>query len=260
MKAKAILPSPAAEIVTRDSKRPMRTRTLPFARPDITEAEIAAVTRVMRSGWLTSGPETLKFEEEFGAAVGARFAVAVNSATSALHLGTTEWNLKPGDAVLVPSITFTATAEVVTYSGAVPVIVDVDRSEYMMNPEVLEQFVSRECRVKGGNLVHKKSGAVIRGMIPVHLGGRPAPMKELLAFAKDHQLRSMEDAAHAFPCRYNKRPVGSISETTAFSFYATKNLTTGEGGMLTTNNATLAKRARMMRLHGIKGQTYGRKR
>lgn len=238
----------------------IRPRILPFARPDITEEEITAVTRVLRSGWLTAGPETAAFEEEFARAVGADHAIAVNSATAALHLGMIAWNLGPDDAVIVPSITFTATAEVVTYSGALPLVVDVSRGEYLLDAGILSDFVSRQCTTKNGTLMHKKTGRRIRGMVPVHLAGRPCEMKALRRFAREHRIEIMEDAAHAYPCRYEDEIIGSTSPLAAFSFYATKNLTTGEGGMLTLSSARLAKKLRMVRLHGIKGQTYGRKR
>ncbi|MCR9141951.1 MAG: DegT/DnrJ/EryC1/StrS family aminotransferase [bacterium] len=241
-------------------RRRLRTRKLHFARPDIGREEIQAVTRVLKSGWLTSGPETLQFEQEFARAVGAAEAVAVNSCTAALHLALAGWNLGPDDAVLVPALTFTASAEIVEYSGSLPIILDVNRETYLMDAEIVEDFIRKSCDYKKGALIHRASKKRIRAILPVHLGGRPCEMDELLALAKRYRLKVLEDAAHAFPATYNSRPIGAIGDATAFSFYATKNLTTGEGGMLTTNNKRLADRARRMRLHGIKGQTYGRKR
>lgn len=256
---KAAIPAGQQHAAPKQGLR-IRPRILPFARPDITEEEITAVTRVLRSGWLTAGPETAAFEQEFAGATGAEHAIAVNSATAALHLGMIAWNLGPQDAVIVPAITFTATAEVVTYSGALPLVVDVSRSEYLLDADILSDFVSRECVRRGGFLHHKKTGRTIRGMVAVHLAGRPCEMRSLRSFAREHRIEIMEDAAHAFPCRYEKEIVGSTSPLAAFSFYATKNLTTGEGGMLTLQSARLAKKLRMVRLHGIKGQTYGRRR
>ncbi len=241
-------------------RRRLRTRKLHFARPDIGAAEVAAVTRVLKSGWLTSGPETLQFEAEFAEAVGAAEAVAVNSCTAALHLALAAWQLGPDDAVLVPALTFTASAEIVEYSGSLPLILDVNRDSYLMDAEIIEAFIAKDCAYKNGKLVHRPSKKRIRAILPVHLGGRPCEMDELRALAKRYRLKILEDAAHAFPAAYDERQIGGIGDATAFSFYATKNLTTGEGGMLTTNDKSLADRVRRMRLHGIKGQTYGRKR
>ncbi len=242
------------------SRTKVRAETLPFARPDISHEEIDAVMQVMKSGWLTSGPQVQLFEEEFAKRVGAPHAIALNSATAALHLGMIAWNLTDQDAVIVPSITFTATAEVITYSGALPIILDVDRENYLLSPAILLDFLENKCVRKGSHVIHKESKRIVRGMIPVHLAGRPCEMDELQAIADSYGLRIIEDAAHAFPCSYKSKMVGSLSELTAFSFYATKNITTGEGGMLTTSNDALARRLRRVRLHGIKGQTYGRKR
>ena len=240
--------------------RRVRTKKLPFARPDITREEMDAVQRVLASGWLTSGPEVEKFEREFAARVGARHALAVNSATAALHLGLIAHNIGADDAVLIPSITFTATAEIVTYSGALPLILDVDRKDYLLSPRLIADFIHTQCHVKAGVLVHTNSNRNIRAMIPVHLGGRPCDLGGLKELADRYRLHIVEDAAHAFPAAYEDKMIGAVSEITAFSFYATKNLATGEGGMLTTDDAKIAERLRKVRLHGIQGQTYGRKR
>ncbi|MEQ9363062.1 MAG: DegT/DnrJ/EryC1/StrS aminotransferase family protein, partial [Leptospirales bacterium] len=228
-------------------RRRLRTRKLHFARPDIGREEIQAVTRVLKSGWLTSGPETLQFEQEFAAAVGTSEAVAVNSCTAALHLALAGWKLGPDDAVIVPALTFTASAEIVEYSGSLPIILDVNRDTYLMDAGIIETFIQRSCRYANGALIHRPSKKRIRAILPVHLGGRPCEMKALLALAKRYRLKVLEDAAHAFPAACDDRPIGGIGDATAFSFYATKNLTTGEGGMLTTNNKSLADRARRMR-------------
>lgn len=244
-------------------RRKLRRRKLHFARPDIGREEIQAVTRVLKSGWLTSGPETLAFEQEFAAAVRAGseiHAIAVNSCTAALHLALAAWDLGPDDAVLVPALTFTATAEIVEYSGSLPIILDVNPETYLMDADIIEDFIRKFCTYKNKTLVHRPSGKKIRVILPVHLGGRPCEMDALLKLAKRYGLKVLEDAAHAFPTAYNGRAIGALGDATAFSFYATKNLTTGEGGMLTTSNKRLAERIRRMRLHGIKGQTYGRKR
>ena len=249
---------------TATSQSPMRLITsknpLPFARPDITEEEIQAVERVLRSGWLTSGPEVEKFEKEFAKAVSSRHAVAVNSATAALHLGLETYGIGPEDAVIVPAITFTATAEVAEYNNTLPIILDVSSEDYLLDPEIINRFIQNECKYTNRGLLHNRTGRIIRAMLPVHLGGKPCNMDSLKQIAGENNLRIIEDAAHAFPSSYKNKKIGSIGDITAFSFYATKNLTTGEGGMLTTNNGKIAEHLRRIRLHGIKGQTYGRKR
>ena len=162
--------------------------------------------------------------------------------------------------MIVPAITFTSSAEVAVNCGALPVILDVDRDSYLLTPEIVREFIEKECGEKAGWLVHNPSKRRIRAMVPVHYGGRTCDMSGLQKIASEHDLRIVEDAAHSFPSVHDSRPVGSLGELAAFSFYATKNLTTGEGGMLTTDNLWLADRLRRMRVHGIMGQTYGRKR
>lgn len=213
----------------------MTQREIPFHRADVGEDEIAAVSEVIRSGWLTMGAKTIEFERAFARYVGASEAVAVSSCTAALHLCLDAIGLQSGDEVLVPTNTFTATAEVVTYMGARPVLVDIDPRTLNLDPIDARRRLSSRTRA----------------IIPVHLGGHPCELTEIHSFAKQHNLRVIEDAAHALPSSYRGRFIGSVSEFTAFSFYATKTLTTGEGGMITTENTEAASRIRMMRLHGI---------
>ena len=222
----------------------MRTRGtfLPFALPDVGDAEIAEVASVIRSGWLTTGSKATQFEHEFAAAVGAKHAVAVNSCTAAMHLALEAIRLQAGDEVIVPTYTFAATAEVVRYFGARPVLVDVDPASLCLDPARVEAAVTPRTRA----------------IIPVHLGGRCAEMDELLAIAARSDLCVIEDAAHAFPAKYKGRMVGSRSPFTCFSFYATKTLTTGEGGMICTENEKWADRCRVMCLHGISRDAWKR--
>lgn len=213
----------------------MRQTFLPFALPHITAAEIDEVVDTLRSGWLTTGQKTKRFEREFAACVEAPYAVAVNSATAAMHLALDAIGLQPGDEVIVPVYTFTATAEVVAYFHARPVFADVDPLTCNLDAEQLAGLITPRTRA----------------MIVVHMAGLPAEMDTILAIAKAHNIVVIEDAAHAFPAHYRGRVVGSIADLTAFSFYATKTLSTGEGGMLTTANQHYAERAAMMSLHGI---------
>src|SRR2546421_1172177 len=225
-----------------NDRRVGRKKFLPFALPHITQAEIDEVVDTLRSGWLTTGPKTKRFEREFAERIGAPYAVAVNSATAAMHLALDAIGLQPGDEVLVPVYTFTATAEVVTYFGARPVFVDVDPVTCNLDPTQLEKHIT----------------ARTRAIMVVHIAGLPAELDAIHAIAKAHKLPVIEDAAHAFPAQYRGRMIGTISDLTAFSFYVTKTLATGEGGMLTTANPEYAERAAMMALHGISRDAWKR--
>jgi len=208
---------------------------VPFHRSDMGEEEVQAVTDVIRSGWLTTGEKTAQFEREFAQYVGASHAVAVSSCTAALHLSLDAIGLRRGDEVLAPTNTFTATAEVATYMGAKPVLVDIDSRTLNLCVKDAERKITPRTRA----------------IIPVHVAGLPCDLDDIHALAETHNLRVIEDAAHALPSSYRDRQIGAISELTAFSFYATKTLNTGEGGMVTTDNETCAQRIRTMRLHGI---------
>lgn len=217
------------------NNRPSRTTFLPFALPHITQAEIDEVVDTLRSGWLTTGPKTKQFESEFAKHVHAPYALAVNSATAAMHLALDAIGLQHDDEVIVPVYTFTATSEVVVYFRARPVFVDVDPITCNLDPAQLEKSITPRTRA----------------IMVVHIAGLPAEMDTINAIAQAYNLPVIEDAAHAFPAKYRGRMIGSISDLTAFSFYATKTLATGEGGMLTTANPSYAERAAMMTLHGI---------
>lgn len=208
---------------------------IPFHAAAVGEEEVSAVADAMRSGWLTMGPRTMEFENNFAEYVGAKHAVAVSSCTAALHLAYDAIGLKAEDEMLVPSITFAATAEAVIYFGARPVIVDVD-------PLTLNISVQ--------DLVRKITPRT-KAIVPVHYAGQPCDMEEIRELAARHNLRVIEDAAHAVPASYRGTRVGAISEITCFSFYATKTLATGEGGMVTTDDEEIANRVRLMRSHGI---------
>lgn len=215
---------------------------IPFHRPSIGQEEIDAVNQVLHSRWLTTGPAAIEFEKEFAAYIGCKHALALNSGTAALQLALDAIGLRSGDEVLIPAYTFTATAEVVTYFGARPVLCDSVEGGFNLDPEDAERRISERTRA----------------IIPVHIAGEPCRMDALQALAKRHNLSVIEDAAHALPAAFNGRRVGTISELTAYSFYATKTLTTGEGGMLATDNDAYAERAAVMRLHGIAGDAWKR--
>ncbi len=220
----------------------MRSEFLPFFKPLIGDAEINEVVETLRSGWLTTGPRTKRFEEEFADFVGAKYAIAVNSATAALHLGLDAVGVRAGDEVLVPTYTFAATAEVVLYFGATPVLVDCAPGEFNLDLEQLESRITPRTKA----------------IIPVDIAGETPDMDVLMDIAARYNLKVVEDAAHSIPAKYKGRWVGTLADLTAFSFYANKNITTGEGGMLTTDNEEYADRARIMSLHGISKDAWKR--
>jgi perosamine synthetase len=218
------------------------TKFLAFHLPLIEEEEIQAVTEVLRSGWLTTGPKVKQFERDFGKFIGARHAVAVNSGTAALHLALEAIGLGEGDEVIVPTLTFAATAEAVLYFKAKPVLVDSTPDTFNMDPDEVVRAISPRTKA----------------IIPVHFGGHPCEMARLLEIARHHGLKVIEDAAHALPARYRGKTVGTLGDITCFSFYATKTITTGEGGMATTGNDEYAERMRIMSLHGISKDAWKR--
>jgi len=219
-----------------------KVEPIPFHKPAVGEAEIAAVVETLRSGWLTMGPKTQEFERQFAEFVGARFAVAVSSCTAELHLALDALGVGPGDEVLVPSLTFASTAAVVVHTGATPRLVDCEPDTLNLSPA----DAARRC------------GARTKAILPVHMAGHPCDMKAVRDIAAEHGLKVVEDAAHALPAAYGGRPIGSLSPATAFSFYATKNLTTGEGGMVTSNDADLVETMRRRRLHGMTRDAWRR--
>ncbi len=221
---------------------------IPFALPDIGDAEIGAVVEALRSGWITTGPRARQFEEEFAAAVGAGHALAVNSATSGLHLSLEACGVSSDDAVIVPTVTFAASAETVRYLGAHPVLADVDPATGLMTADHCREAIGRA----------GEAGWRVAAVMPVHLGGQACDMDGLLGVSAAAGARVVEDAAHAFPASHRNRPIGSIGDFTVFSFYATKTLTTGEGGMITTADADAVGRMKVMRLHGIDRDAWDR--
>ncbi len=215
---------------------------LPFHVPLIEEDDISAVREVMESRWITTGPKSVQFEQEFARFIGVRHAVAVNSGTAALHVAFEAIGLGEGDEVLVPTLTFAATAEAVTYCKARPVLVDSEPDTFNLDPGLVERAITPRTRA----------------IVPVHFAGHPCDMTRLLKIAREHGLKVIEDAAHALSARYRGKMVGTLGDMTCFSFYATKNITTGEGGMTTTDKDEWADRMRIMRLHGISKDAWKR--
>ncbi|MCL6264087.1 DegT/DnrJ/EryC1/StrS family aminotransferase [Craterilacuibacter sp. RT1T] len=217
---------------------------LPFALPDIGEEEINEVVDTLRSGWVTTGPKTKQFEADFAAFLGDGVeAIAVNSATSGLHLALEALGVGPGDEVIVPTYTFTATAEVVRYLGADPVFIDVDPATLNMTAEGLRAAITPKTKV----------------VMPVHFAGLACDMDAIIALAREHGIKVVEDAAHALPTLYKGRLIGTLdSDVTVFSFYANKTMTTGEGGMVVSKNKDLIARCKVMRLHGISRDAFDR--
>jgi dTDP-4-amino-4,6-dideoxygalactose transaminase len=219
-----------------------RTEFLPFHRPWIDDEEIAEVVDTLRSGWLTLGPKTQRFEADFARYVGARHAIAVNSATAGLHLALDVAGIGPGDEVITSPYTFTATAATVLHVGARPVLADILPDTLGLDPAEVEQRITPRTRA----------------IVPVHMAGLPCDLEPLRVLADRHGLLVIEDAAHALPARYRGRMIGTLGDLTVFSFYAGKNITTGEGGMVTTERDDFAERLRTRRLHGISRDAWKR--
>jgi perosamine synthetase len=215
---------------------------VPYCLPSIGDEEIAEVAQTLRSGWLTTGAKVRQFEEAFAGRIGARHAVAVNSCTAALHLALEALGVGSGDEVVVPTYTFAATGEVVTYLGARPVLADCSPDGYNVTASAIEPLLTPRTRA----------------IVPVHIAGEACEMDAILDLARGRGIGVVEDAAHALPASYKGRTVGTLAEVAAFSFYATKTMTTGEGGMVTTESDDRAARIRSMSLHGLTRNAWDR--
>lgn len=215
---------------------------LPFALPDIGQEEIDEVVATLRSGWLTGGPRVRAFEEAFRRVTGASHAVALSSCTAGLHLALLAAGIGPGDEVITTPLTFAATVNVILHVGATPVLADIREDDCNIDPAEVERRITSRTRA----------------LMPVHYGGQPCRIDELLALARRHGLRLIEDAAHALGACYRGRPVGALSDAAVFSFYPIKAITTGQGGMLTTDDGELAERARLLSLHGLSKTAWDR--
>jgi perosamine synthetase len=234
---------------------------VPYFRPSISEQEIEAVVACLRSGWLTTGPRVAQFEQEFAEAVRGKHAIAVNSCTAALHLAVEALGLQPGQAVLVPTLTFASTAEIVRYQGAIPILVDCDPVTLNMD---LDDAADKLRRLRDGRLPFADPVRAT-GIIPVHVGGVMMDMPRVRKFAQQHGLWVIEDAAHAFPAALRRDAESpwqycgeNTSSVTCYSFYSNKTITTGEGGMAVTDDPRLAERMRQMSLHGLSNDAWNR--
>jgi dTDP-4-amino-4,6-dideoxygalactose transaminase len=237
-------------LVSEFPQLPLRETFLPFAVPSIGDEEIAEVIDSLRSGWITSGPKVKRFETEFAEYIGCNHAIAVNSCTAALHIALTALGIGPGDEVILPTLTFCSTANVVVHVGARPVLVDVGTDFNLSTEEVLRAITPRT-----------------KAVIPVHYSGQPCDLAAVYDIARTHRLAVIEDAAHAVGAEYGGRKIGASSPTqipgsanhvVCFSFYATKNLATGEGGMIATADTELAERMRLLTLHGMNRDAWKR--
>lgn len=215
---------------------------LPYSQPLIDEQEIKEVVDTLKSGWLSTGPKTLKFEKLIAAYAEAKYAIALNSCTAGLHLSLIALGIGEGDEVITTPFTFASTANVIVHVGAKPVFVDIKKDTYNIAPEKVKRAIT----------------AKTKAIIPVHYAGQPCDMRELMEIAQKHNLYVIEDAAHAIGAEYKGKKIGTFGDITCFSFYATKNMTTGEGGAITTNEDKVAEKFRILRLHGITKDAWKR--
>jgi dTDP-4-amino-4,6-dideoxygalactose transaminase len=221
----------------------MAEQRVPFFRPSIEDRDVEAVASSLRSGWITSGPNVSQLEQELAAYTGARYVNAVNSCTAAMHLALEAWDIGPGDEVITSVYTFTATANVILHTGASPVLVDIlDNGTANIDPDAIERSITPRTKA----------------IIPVHFAGEPCDMDAIRDIAGRHGLKVLEDAAHAIGALYHGRAIGTLSDATAFSFYANKNMTTGEGGALATDDEALSERVRLLTLHGMSRDAWRR--
>jgi len=215
---------------------------LPFSLPEIGQEEIDEVADTLRSGWLTNGPKTRAFEAAFREATDSKHAVALSSCTAGLHLALLASGIGPGDEVITTPLTFAATVSMIIHTGATPVLADVREDDYNIDPEQIEKHITPRTKA----------------LIPVHYAGQPCRMDEILTLAKTHNLRVIEDAAHALGASYRGKQIGALGDCAIFSFYPIKPITTGQGGMLTTNDDDLADRVRLLSLHGLSKNAWDR--
>lgn len=220
----------------------MSSEFIPFSKPSIGNEEITAVNEVLRSGWLTTGPKTQEFETLFKSYVDSKYALAVNSCTAGLHLSLHSLGISKGDEVITTPLTFAATANTIVHCGAKPVFADIEKETLNIDPYKIEEKITSKTKA----------------IVVVHYGGHPCEMDKISEICNKYNLRLVEDCAHAVGAEYNGKKAGTFGDSGVFSFYSTKNITTGEGGMVVTNSSKLAKKMKVLRLHGMSKDAWNR--
>lgn len=228
--------------MSNSKQKPVRKNFLVFGRPYLGHEELKEVIDTLKSGWWGTGPKTEKFEKEFASYIGSSYALGVNSATAGLHLAILSLSIKPGDEIITTPLTFCSTVNVVIHAGGKPIFADVDKNTWNIDPAEIEKKITKHTRA----------------IIPVHLHGRPCEMNEIMRIAKKHNLKIIQDSAHATETLYHGKNVGALGDISVYSFYVTKNVATGEGGMIVTNDKKAIDKMRMLSLHGLSLDAYKR--
>lgn len=219
-----------------------KMKTIPYSLPFISEGEINAIEDVLKSGWITTGSKTREFERKFARYIGCKHAIAVNSCTAALHLALDAIGLKERDEVIIPTITFASTGEVITYFKANPILIDCEQDTLLIDVNKIKEKINQKTKA----------------IIPVHFAGQSCQMDEILQVARKYDLKVIDDAAHSLPTKHKGRMIGTIGDIACFSFYAIKPITTGDGGMVCTEDNEFAERIKIMSLHGISKDAWRR--
>jgi perosamine synthetase len=223
---------------------------VPLSKPDVTEKEIESVCQVLRSGTLSLGPAVVEFEQRFASFTGTAHAIATNSGTSALHLIVRALGIQAGDEVITTSFSFVASTNCFLYEGAAPVFVDIDPATLNLDPHAVRKFITEKCEVRDKELINRSTGRRVRAIVPVHVFGVPCDMEPILGLAREFDLHVIEDACEAIGATYRGRKAGTFGQAAAFAFYPNKQMTTGEGGMIVTNDEQIALQCRSMRNQG----------
>ena len=227
---------------TQKKNKPIRDDFLVFGSPKIEQPEIDEVVKCLKSGWIGTGPCVNEFENNFRDYIGSKYAVALNSCTAALHLSMLVSGITPGDEVITTPMTFTATANAIIHAGAKPIFVDIEKDSMNIDPDLIEKAITPKTKA----------------ILPVHFAGKPCNMTRIMEIAQKNDLLVIEDAAHAIEAKYKGKKIGNIGDMTCFSFYVTKNLVTGEGGMITTNREDRSKKVKILGLHGMSKDAWKR--